>query len=160
EEGLQPGALDHVVDGTAIEMRLPWLRARLVRVAMRRPAAHHPEGHIWMELQAKGIAPSKRLVRKIIASREQLRATRQLKTLAVPMVDLCRPVRAEREPGRSRANRVVTDLGQALRMRRDPGPELLRQHLGAETDAEKRPLLPERDFDPVDLTANIVVGIV
>jgi hypothetical protein len=45
-------------------------------------------------------------------------------------------------------------------MRRDPGAELLRQHLRAEADAEKRALLPERDFDPVDLAADIIVAVI
>ncbi len=45
-------------------------------------------------------------------------------------------------------------------MRRDLRAELSGKHLRAEADAEERPLLAQRDFDPVDLAADIIVGIV
>ena len=45
-------------------------------------------------------------------------------------------------------------------MRRDPGAELLREHLRAQANSQKRPLLPQRNLDPVDLAANIIVRIV
>src|SRR6185437_5340647 len=77
----------------------------------------------------------------------------------MPVIDLFGP-RAEREAGPCRADRVVADLGQALRMRSDPGAELSGQHLRAEAEAEKRPLLGERDFDPVDLAADIIVAVI
>src|SRR5208283_5556471 len=38
--------------------------------------------------------------------------------------------------------------------------ELAGQHLGAETDAEERLLLAQRDFDPFDLGADEVIGII
>lgn len=61
------------------------------------------------------------------------------RTFAVPMVDtLGGPVRAERTSGRGRTDRVVTNLGVALRMRRYAGAELLGEHLSAQADAEKR----------------------
>jgi hypothetical protein len=37
---------------------------------------------------------------------------------------------------------------------------LLGKHLRAQADAEERPLLPERDLDPVDFLSHILVGIV
>ena len=45
-------------------------------------------------------------------------------------------------------------------MRRDLCAQLLGQHLGAQANAQKRPLLAQGNFDPVDFAANIVVGIV
>ncbi len=45
-------------------------------------------------------------------------------------------------------------------MRRDLCAQLLGKHLRAQADAEKRPLLTQGNFDPVDLAADIVVGIV
>ena len=45
-------------------------------------------------------------------------------------------------------------------MRCNAGAKLHREHLRAEADAEERPLLAQRNFDPVDLAADIVVGII
>src|SRR5262245_52468614 len=42
----------------------------------------------------------------------------------------------------------------------DPAAEVMRQHLRAQADAEKRLLLPEWHREPVDLAANEIVGIV
>jgi len=43
-------------------------------------------------------------------------------------------------------------------MRRDLGAELSREHLRAQANAQKRALLPQRNLDPVDLAADMVVG--
>src|SRR4029078_8199288 len=83
-----------------------------------------------------------------------------MKTLAVPVIDALRPVRAERMSGRGRTDRVITDLHPAFMMRGDLSPQLLRQHLGAQSNAQKRPVLAQGNFDPVDFAANIGVGIV
>ncbi len=45
-------------------------------------------------------------------------------------------------------------------MRRDAGAELHGEHLGAQANPQKRPLLPERNGNPVDLPANVLVRIV
>src|ERR1700754_1791170 len=45
-------------------------------------------------------------------------------------------------------------------MRRDPGAELNRKHLGAEANAEEGPLLAQGDRDPVDLATDVIVRIV
>jgi hypothetical protein len=45
-------------------------------------------------------------------------------------------------------------------MRRNPGPKLLGQHLGAQANPHERPLFAQRYLDPVDLAANVIVGIV
>ena len=45
-------------------------------------------------------------------------------------------------------------------MRRDLRAQMFGKHLRAEADAEKRPLLAQGNFDPVDLAADIIVGIV
>ena len=45
-------------------------------------------------------------------------------------------------------------------MRRDLRAQLFGEHLRAQADAEKRPLLAQGNLDPVDLAADIIVGIV
>ncbi len=144
------------------KMLMPRPRARRIHVVVtaRGPAMHHRVGHVGMKLEAEGVAALERLHGKIVALREQLGAMRQLKAFAMPVIDVIGPVRADGIAGRCGADRVIADLGDALRMRRDPGAELLGQHLRAEADAEERPLLAQRNLDPVDLAADIVVGIV
>ena len=104
------------------EMLMTLTRARRIHpvVAARGPAMHHRVGHVGMKLEAEGMAGPECLHREIVALGEQFGATRQLKSLAMPVVDALRPVRAERMSGRGRTDRVVADLGAALRMRRDP----------------------------------------
>ena len=45
-------------------------------------------------------------------------------------------------------------------MRRHRRAQLLGEHLGTQADAEKRPLLAQGDFDPVDFAANVVIAVV
>src|SRR6266700_5500153 len=45
-------------------------------------------------------------------------------------------------------------------MWRHTGAELLGEHLGTEANAEEWPLLAQRDLDPVDLAANVIVRVV
>src|SRR5262245_59775419 len=59
-----------------------------------------------------------------------------------------------------RPDRVIADLGVAVGMTVDAAAEVMRQHLRAEADTEKRLLLPERNREPVDLAANEIIGIV
>src|SRR5262245_56721171 len=129
-------------------------------MAVRGPAMHHRVGHIGMELEAEGLAILERLVWKVAALREQIRADGKLKTLAMPMINMVRPVPAERYSSPGRPDRVIAHLRAAFWMRRHAGPEMERKHLRAEADAKKRPLLPERDGDPLDLAADVVVRVV
>src|SRR5580765_643945 len=115
-------------------------------VATRGPAMHHRVGHVRVKLEAEGVAGLKCLHWEVVALGEQLGPMRQLKPLAVPMVDALRPVRAERMSSRGRTDRVIADLGAALRMRRDPGAELPGEHLSAQANAEKRTLLAQRNL--------------
>src|SRR5215472_801598 len=84
----------------------------------------------------------------------------QFESLAVPVVDVIRPVRTNLQPGRRGTDRIIADLRATLRMRRNTGAKLLCQHLRAEADAEEWTLLGERDGDPVDLAANEFIAVV
>ncbi len=106
------------------------------------------------------VAVAEGLHRKAVALRQQLGAERQVEAFAMPLVDLLRPGIAHRAPGIGRPDRVVADLGMAIRMLVDAAAEMMRQHLGAEADAEKRLLLPERHGEPIDLAADEIVGVV
>ena len=113
-----------------------------------------------MELEAECVTVLIRLHRKVVAFGKQFCAARQLKSLAVPVVDALRPVRAERMTRLRRTDRIVADLHPPFVMRRDLRAQLFGKHLRAQADAEKRPLLAQGNFDPVDLAADIIVGIV
>src|SRR5258708_12611352 len=73
---------------------------------------------------------------------------------------MIRPVRADLKPRRRGADRVISDLRTALRMRRNPGAKLHGEHLRPQANPQKRPLLPERDSDPVDLRTDEIIGVV
>src|SRR5262249_3598177 len=113
-----------------------------------------------MKLEAEGVAGAERLHRKIVAFGKELGACGQLKALAMPVIDLLRPVRTKRMARRGWADRVVADLGASLRMRRHACAELNRQHLRTEADAQERALLAQPNFDPVDLPANVIIGVI
>ena len=145
-----------VVHHAALEMRGALLRAGHLHalVAARGPAAHHGVGDVHVELQREGRAAiAEGLHRKGVALRQQRSAARQLEALAVPLVDMIGPVLQTARPAGGRADRVVADLGVAMRVRLDLGAELMRQHLRAEADAEIRLLLLQRHPEPVDLAA-------
>ena len=57
-------------------------------------------------------------------------------------------------------DRIVADLHPPFTMRRDLRAQLFGKHLRAQADAEKRPLLTQGNFDPVDFAADIVVGVI
>src|SRR6266850_3322083 len=79
----------------------------------------------------------------------------------MPLIDLLGPGIAERAPELGRADRVIADLGLALRMRVDPAAELARQHLGAKTNAKEGFALRQRHRDPLGLAPHefiLVVG--
>ena len=97
---------------------------------------------------------------KSLPSASNSAPARKLKSLAVPVIDMIRPVRADRRPGGGRADRVISDLRAAFRMRRDLGAELLGEHLRAQANSQKRPLLPQRHAIQSISRRTIIVGIV
>src|SRR5581483_802007 len=109
------------------------------------PAMHHGAGDVGVELQAETRVIADRLHREIIAGGEELGAIRQLKALAMPVIDLRGPVRAKLCPCRRRPDRVIADLHHAVRVRRDGGTKLLGQHLGAQANPEERTPLAQGD---------------
>src|SRR6478752_4425365 len=124
-------------------------------MAARGPPAHHGVGHVGMELQREGgSAVTERLHREGIALRQQVRAERQVETLAMPLVNLLRPGIAHGAADIGRPDRVVADLGVAVGMTIDAAAEMVREHLRAETDAEEWLLLLERHAQPIDLAAD------
>src|SRR6202166_565213 len=162
DELLQPGALGHVMYRTIGEVVVARARARQfeARMAARGPAMHHRVSHVGMKLEAEAMIQSKRFHREVASLRQQFGARGKFKSLAVPVVDMIGPVRADLEPRARGADRVISDLRTALPMRRNPGAELHGEHLRPQANPQKRPLLPERDGDPVDLLTDEIVGIV
>ena len=67
-----------------------------------------------MKLEAEGVPVLKRLHRKIVALGQQFGADGQFEPFAMPVIDLLRPVRAERVAGVGRADRIIADLARAL----------------------------------------------
>src|ERR1041385_4680440 len=97
--------------------------------AAHQPAVHHGVGDFWMELQRITGAGTKRLNLEGLALGQQLALGRQLKALAVPLIDVVWPFSADGATGFGRADRIVADLGMTLRMRIDAGAEMTRHHL-------------------------------
>ena len=129
--------------------------------AAHQPAIHHGVGDLGVELQRVTGAIAKRLHRESIAFGQQFAAGRQVEALAMPLIDVIGPIGADHPPSLRWADRVIADLGVALRMRIDAAAEMVRHHLRAEADAEIRLLVAQRHADPVDLAAHeflIVVG--
>src|SRR6267378_2770743 len=162
EKCLQPGTLGHVMDRAIGEVVMALPRARQFEPCMapRGPAMHHRVGHVGMKLEAKAMLCPERLHRKVAALGQQFGADGKFKSLAVPVVDMIRPARADREPRRRRAAPVITDLHAAFRMRSNLRAELHSEHLRAQANSQERPLLPQRHGDPVDLLANEIIGVV
>src|SRR4051795_13035322 len=118
-------------------------RQRQTFVAARGPAMHHRGGHVGMKLEAERMVEAESFDREVASLRQQFALGWQLKTLAMPVIDVIRPVRADGAPGGGRTDRIIPDLRAALRMRRHPGAELSRQHLRAEANAQEWLLLPK-----------------
>src|SRR5262245_27038128 len=78
----------------------------------------------------------------------------------MPLIDLLRPGIAHHTADIGRADRIIADLGVTVGMAVDAAAEMMRQHLGAEADAEKRLLLPERHGEPIDLAPDEIGGVV
>src|ERR1700733_10983944 len=141
---LEPGALGDIVDRTAGEMLVAGAGSRQCEplIAARGPAMQHRVGHIGMKLETERMARLERLHREVASFREQFGTARKFKSFAVPVIDMVRPMPAEPEPRKRGADRIIPDLRAALRMRRDTGTELHSEHLRAQADSQKRPLLP------------------
>src|SRR5665213_3461030 len=127
-------------------MARPRARQFEARMAARGPAMHHRVGHVGMKLEAEAVLRPERLDRKIASLGQQFGSAGQLKSLAMPMVDVIRPVRADLEPGRRWADRIISDLRAAFRMRRHRRAELFCEQLRTEANPQERPLLAERPF--------------
>jgi hypothetical protein len=111
-------------------------------------------------VQREGVVEAERLERKLAALGQQFAARGQGEAFAVPMIDAIRPRAAQRVTGGGRPNRIIADLRATLRMRRHRAAEMPGQHLRAEADSEKRPLLRQRHRNPVDLAPDVIVRIV
>src|ERR1700758_707941 len=100
---LEPSALSDVVDSAIRKVLVTRTGARRVHAvaAAGGPAMNHGVGHVGMELQAVAGVVANRLHREIVAGGQQLGAIGQLEALAVPVIDLGRPVRAEARARRS-----------------------------------------------------------
>src|SRR5262249_35782178 len=98
--------------------------------------------------------------RERVAFRQQICAERQVEALAMPLIDLLRPGITHRAPNIGRPNRIIAHFGMTIGMSVDTAAEMMRQHLCAETDAEKRLRLLERHAQPIDLATNELVGVI
>src|SRR6476620_12505151 len=144
-------------------MRAPWLGVGQQRALMpaRGPPAPPRVRHIGMELQRIGrAAVTEGLHRERIALGQQFPAERQVEAFAMPLVDLLRPGIADVAPDLGWPDRVIADLGVAVGVLVDAAAEMVRQHLRAEADAEKRLLFLEWDPEPIDLATDEIVGVV
>src|SRR6266851_3776403 len=148
EKCLQPGPLGHVMDRAIGEvvMARPGARQFEPRMAARGPAMHHRVGHVGMKLEAERLVEAKRLNREIAALGQQFGAGGKFKSLAVPVVDVIRPIRADLEPGGGGPDRIVSNLRTAFRVRRHPRAELHGEHLRAQAPATHYRPGPARRF--------------
>src|SRR5262249_8151095 len=79
---------------------------------------------------------------------------------AVPLIDAFRPGLDYGKPGRGRPHRVIADLGVAGEMTKHLAAEMLRAHLRAEANAEKRRVVAQRHADPVGLAADEFITVI
>src|ERR1700674_72267 len=113
-----------------------------------------------MELHAKcRRAVLKRLMLEGVAGGEELRPGGEPEALAVPLVDVARPVE-QYGAFLGGAQRVVADLDETPGMKLHRRAERAGENLRAQANAEERLLLGERHRAPLDLAADVVVGIV
>src|SRR5215469_14132331 len=114
-----------------------------------------------MKLQRKsGAVVTEGLHWKRVALRQQFRAKRQVEALAMPLIDLLRPGIAHHAADIGRPDRVIADFGVTIGMPVDAAAEMMRQHLRAEADAEKRLLLLQRHGEPIDLATDEIGGVI
>src|SRR5579872_3808907 len=144
QKQIQPRPRAVVVDGAVGEMGLARLGARQLHavVAARGPLVNHGVGHVGVDLQREGAIVADRLDLESIALGQKLGAGRQVETLAVPLIDAFRPDADGRETRFSRPDRVIADLGMAVRMAKDAAAQIARAHLRAEANTEEWLVLP------------------
>ena len=129
--------------------------------ASHKPAIHHRVCDLGMELQRIAGAMAKCLHGESVALSQQLTAGRKVETFAMPLIDMVRPLLTDLEPSLGRADRVIADFSVAVRVWKNTGAEMSRQHLRAKTNTKIWLLVAKRDLNPVDLAPNklfIVVG--
>src|SRR3954469_2253453 len=92
EKCLQPGAFDDVMDCAIGEVMVAFAgaRQRETFVAARGPAMHHSGGHVGMKLEAERMVEAERFDREVASLRQQFAPGWQIKTLAMPMIDVIR----------------------------------------------------------------------
>src|SRR3569623_2926963 len=138
DEGGEPGIRGLVVDEAVRNVLVPLLGSRQFPAmgAAHEPAVHHRVRDFRVELQRIAGAVAECLHREGVALGEELSASRQVEALSVPLIDAVGPVGAELPAGGGRADRVIADVGGALRMRSELRAEMRRHLLSAEADAE------------------------
>ncbi len=128
--------------------------------AMDDPTLHHGAGEFRMKLQAPGmLAVTDRLIAVEVTLGEQFASMRQVEPFAVEVIDHLRPAH-EQAAVLGWTDRIPADLDQTVPVGGDLSAKIADHHLCAETDAEERLLLLQRNGDPVDFIANELVRIV
>src|ERR1700738_4686313 len=91
-------------------------RARQFKALMaaRGPAMHHRVGDVGMKLETESATRPESLHREVASLGQQFGAAGQFESFTVPVVDMPRPVGAERQPRRGGTDRVISDLGAAF----------------------------------------------
>src|SRR5262249_17960719 len=118
--------------------------------ASHQPTIHHRVRHFRVKLKCVTGTEPEGLHGKGVAFRQQLASGRQIETFAMPLVDVVGPIRADLTASFGRSDRIVADLGVALRMWKYRSTEMTCEHLRAETNAEIRLFVPQRHADPID----------
>src|SRR5262245_42064544 len=116
--------------------------------------------YFGMKLERVAGPMAERLDGEGVTLGQQLAARRQVEAFAMPLIDVVGPIRTDLATRLGRADRIITDLGVAFRVRIDRGTEMPRQHLRAKTDPKIRFLVAQRHADPVDLAAHEVLIVV
>src|SRR6516164_10527797 len=100
----EPSACAVIVDLAIDKMLSARLCAWRLRTHMpaRRPAVHHGMGHVGMKLQREASPIAEGLHLEHVAFGQKLGAARLIEALAVPLVDLLRPIADQRESRRCR----------------------------------------------------------
>src|SRR5262249_29365692 len=157
EERVQPHANGIVVNGAAFEMRGARAGAGQLHAgdAARGPPAHHGVGDLRMELdRVSRRTPAEHLDPTGVAFGQQLGPARQIKSLALPVLDMLRPRGAHGAAGAGRPDRVVAARPLPVAVAKDGAAEMARENLRPEADAEERLFLLERRLEPPRLAAD------
>src|SRR5262245_30371692 len=124
------------------------------------PTIPHRVSPFRMKLKCVASTEPEGLYGKGVAFRQQFTCGRQIKAFAMPLIDVVGPIRANLAASFGRSDRIVADLGVALRMGKYRSTEMAREHLRAETNAEIRLFVPQRHADPIDFAADKVLIVV